>query len=151
MAEPRDIELIDYLAGRGTEARRCEIEAELARSPQLQRRLDELAKIWDLLGEADVELPRRDLYPHVAAAEQARRAHLPWWARAAAAIVLAAVGGHVAGRVHLRITPSEPDPEPVTASTVADDLHLDAFGTTGVYAFAQDLLSGRDEDEGNTQ
>jgi len=146
METPTNIELLDHIAGRGDPKRREEIESALRQSPQLRKRFDELQSLWNLLGEADVDVPARDLWHRVATrlnrGQYRPAAATAWWARAAAAVLLAACIGHLAGR----LTPRQAQPLPaVTEVDVAKELALDALASTPVARFAEGLETDPDE------
>ncbi|MCP4621459.1 MAG: hypothetical protein GY844_34075, partial [Bradyrhizobium sp.] len=110
MTDPTDLELIDHSLGRGSTETRRQIDAQLSASPELRQRQAELTAMWDLLCEAEADLPAADLWPKVAEGLQyepggqkvlAGPWRLPYWARAAAAVVLATCVGYGSARARL--------------------------------------------------
>ena len=109
MTHPTDLELIDHFLGRGPAEARQRVEAQLAASPELRQRQAQLTAMWDLLGQAETELTDRDLWPAVAEGLQYESGQkvlagpwrLPYWARAAAAVVLATCVGYGSARARL--------------------------------------------------
>lgn len=153
MTDFNDMELIEHIAGRGDSDLQRRIDEALAASAELRARYEELAVTWQLLGRADAALPARDLRDDVVALIERRHTQgdvlgrvgaAGWW-RAAAAIVLAAGVGHLAGRVSLPDTST--DLAAVTETDVQQELEFDAIGAGPMFSFAQDVLIEPDSNQ----
>ena len=148
MTHPTDLELIDHFLGRGAAEVRERVESQLAASPELRQRQAQLTAMWDLLGEAEPELPARDLWPAVAEGLQyepggqkvlAGPWRLPYWARAAAAVVLATCVGYGSARARLGWGIGETIAAPEEAE-VAEQLGLGAIGGESYQLLANSFL-----------
>jgi len=104
----KDLELLDLLAGKLAADSRESVEAHIASCPECARRREDLRATWRLLGEWKVESPGVDLLPGIRAAIEKseegrastvpRRLNLRVVLRAAAAVLIAVLVGHIAGR-----------------------------------------------------
>ena len=154
-----DMDLIEWAAGRLPDGRRDEVDAHLAACAECRQRGRQFAGTWRALGGWDVGTDGRNLSARVAA--RARRRNVPLRsgllrrvAGAAAAIVLAAAMGHLAGQWRLSATapdsgtsgPVTPDEAAVTAT-----LHLHAFGIGSPAGLSELVLDDppAPEQEGN--
>ncbi len=131
MNHPTELELIEWTAGRLEPERARAVHAHVAVCEACARTAAAQRDTWDALGNWTVTPPACDLWPAVEAQLEGTsapaRAGRPSWprtaVRAAAAILLAAAVGHVAGRwVRSRVG------EPAVAVAFAESLHLDALG-----------------------
>lgn len=122
MGHPRDTEWIELAAGRLDESAAAELRRHLAACPDCRRRSENLAGVWDQLGEMPGP-PPGDLTGRVlAAARDGSAGGLAWpmrrWvlgmARAAAVVAVSVTGGYLAGRWH-------PTPEPAPVATRAGE------------------------------
>ena len=147
MTNPSDLELIDHFLGRSAAAARQRIDAQLEASPELRQRQAELTAMWDLLGKAEADLPEKDLWPGVAEGLQYESGgqkvlagpwRLPYWARAAAAIVLATCVGYGSARARLGWS-TQPVAAPAETE-VAEGLGVDALDTQSYQTLACSFL-----------
>ena len=131
MNHPTELELIEWTAGRLESERAQAVRAHVAVCEPCARTARAQRDTWDALGNWTVTPPARDLWPAVEAQLEGTsapaRAGRPSWPRtvfrAAAAVLLAAAVGHVAGRwVRSRVG------KPPVATAFAESLHLDEFG-----------------------
>ena len=150
MNDLTDLQLIDHYLSRDGELTHRQVAAALAASADLKRRYDELAATWELLGRADISLPETDLWNGVANRLRyqpsgpvilAPLLAMPYWARAAAAVILAACAG--AGTGLLRSPGEAPlaPPAVVTEAEVTEQLYLDALASNTVQGLGDILLS----------
>ena len=150
MNDLTDLQLIDHYLGRDDELTHREVDAALDASADLKRRYDELAATWDLLGKADISLPEADLWSGVASRLRyqpqgpvilAPLLAMPYWARVAAAVILAACVGAGSGLLRLprQVTPTPTTP--VTEADVTEQLYLDALASNTVQGLGDILLS----------
>ncbi|HUU91661.1 MAG TPA: hypothetical protein VM238_10665 [Phycisphaerae bacterium] len=131
MNHPTELELIEWTAGRLERERAEAVGAHVADCEVCARTASAQRDTWDALGDWTVAPPACDLWPAVEARIEGTsapaRAVGPSWPRtvfrAAAAILLAAAVGHVAGR-WVRSRMGKP---PVEAAFV-ESLRLDALG-----------------------
>jgi len=132
MNHPSELELIEWAAGRLEPERARAVHAHVAVCEACARTAAAQRDTWDALGDWTVAPPACDLWPAVEAqlegASAPARAGRPSWPRtvfrAAAAIVLAAAVGHVAGRwVRSRVG------KPPVAVAFAESLHLEALAS----------------------
>jgi len=130
MNHPTELELIEWTAGRLEPERAQAVRAHVAVCEACARTAATQRDTRDALGDWTVTPPARDLWPAVEAQLEGTaapaRAGRPSWprtaVRAAAAILLAAAVGHVAGR-WVRSRVGKP---PVEAAFV-ESLHLEAL------------------------
>lgn len=150
MTDLTNLQLIDHYLGRGEELAHRQVDAALAASADLKRRYDELAATWELLGKADISLPDTNLWDGVAnrlryqpqgPAVLAPLLAMPYWARAAAAVILAACVGAGSGLLRLprEVTPTPP--AAVTEADITEQLQLDALASNTVQGLGDILLS----------
>lgn len=156
MTEPTDLELVDHFLGRGPAGARSRIDAQLTQAPELKQRYDDLAATWELLGAADVPLAQRDLWDGLAEKLQYQPSRLtvlapvfraPFWARAAAAVVVAACVGYGTAQLHLGLGGSAVQPVDVAEAEVAEQLGLAAFGGSTIEQLAEGLTGTSDSTE----
>ncbi len=159
MAHLEERELLDLAQGPLPAGRRDEVEEHLRQCAECRRRFDDLQETSRLLGEWEVGVGGRDLWPAIEARvlREGRRV-IPWpVAKAAlriAATVLLAFGmGHVAGRWARHEWP-RPESVAVSAAQVDDGavsewLHLSTFAQslpTGLAAIVLDDAPGSAEE-----
>jgi anti-sigma factor RsiW len=125
---PNESELVRLVGGEVPADRRERLVGHLQSCPSCRRTFDEIQATWELLGELQVQPTGADFTSRVLAAAARRPAPLPWL-RIAAAIVVAAGAGWIAGRAM-----PLPGPAPLAAATsqVSDEqlavsLGLDAL------------------------
>jgi len=163
MSAITDIELLDHLAGRLPAERAEAIERALVDSPEVRERYERLKRMYDLLGEAEAMVDDRDLWPLIAArlaerSDEERAAvigRIGGWSRVAAAVLLAAGLGHVAGLLTLAgsTAPGDAMDSPsaevadVDETDVVDELGFAALGTGAVGSFAEAMLNDTSNDE----
>ena len=148
MDHPAELELIEWVAGRLTPERAAAIETHLAACDPCRHKASAQRQTWDAMGDwtvtprahhlwSCVEARLRDTSGHV----RRERTGWPWMVvRAAAAILLAAAVGHVAGRWVRSRTVGPP-----STTTFAEALHLDALGAespVGLTAAMRPLMPG---------
>ncbi len=147
MNEITDLQLIDHFLQRDPSDQHSRIDVQLAESPELKRRYDEVASMWQLLGAAERELPPRDLWSNInEALPIASRdglfvsvTHAPWWVRAAATVLLAVCIGYGTGQLQLgRVKPAPVD---MADAEVAGQLYLAAFDASSIQQFGSQLLN----------
>ena len=97
MADEYNTRLSSYLDGELTAAERAQIEAELRESPEMQRALDDLARVRDWATSYRGRMPEDDPWDAIVAqldgeAGDARRSRARFWEAIAAG--LAAIGGN---------------------------------------------------------
>jgi anti-sigma factor RsiW len=156
MTEPTDLELVDHFLGRGPDDARRRLDAQLTQTPELKRRYDDLAATWELLGAAEVSLAQRDLWDGVAAKLQYQPSRLtvlapifraPFWARAAAAVVVATCVGYGTAQLHLGLGSGAVQPVDVAEAEVAEQLGLAAFEGGTIRQLAEGLTGTSDSTE----
>lgn len=156
MNKPTDLDLLDHYLGRGDPRTRRQLDQALEASPKLHDRREELISLWQLLGEADAELPSYDLWPNLAErlasgpcrpVEQDRFASKSWWAVASAAVVAAALVGYGSGQLRLD-RQAAATTVTVNESDVITQLQLTVFGSGSVQQLGQNLLE--DDTQGST-
>ena len=153
MTDLTDLQLIDHYLSRGDELTRRQVDAALAASPDLKRRYDQLVRTWELLGRADLPLPQADLWDGVARKLQyhsrgpAVLLAMPYWARAAAAVVLAACVGIGSGLLRLPRQTTTAPPELISETDVTEQLYLDALASNTVQGLGDILLSNTQSTE----
>jgi anti-sigma factor RsiW len=130
MNHPTELELVEWTAGRLEPERARAVHAHVAVCETCARTAAAQRDTWDALGNWTVTPPACDLWPAVEAQLEGTsapaRAGRPSWLRtavhAAAAILLAAAVGHVAGRwVRSRVG------EPAVEVAFVESLHLEAL------------------------
>ncbi|MHC4985643.1 MAG: hypothetical protein ACYTFO_05750 [Planctomycetota bacterium] len=150
MNDLTDLQLIDHYLGRDEELAHRQVDAALATSADLKRRYDELAATWELLGKADISLPEADLWSGVASRLRyqpqgpvilAPLLAVPYWARAAAAVILAACVGAGTGLLRSPGDATAAPPAVVTEAEVSEQLYLDALASNTVQGLGDILLS----------
>ena len=130
MNHPTELELVEWTAGRLEPERAEAVRAHVADCEACARTASAQRDTWDALGDWTVTPPACDLWPAVEArlegtSAPARAVGRGWFRtvfRAAAAILLAAAVGHVAGRwVRSRVG------EPPVEVAFVESLHLEAL------------------------
>ena len=149
MEHLKDIELMEWAAGRAPAEERAAAEAHLAACPECQGRLDAARQTWQVLGQWQVTAGR-DLADSVldAAGRQTQLPPVPVWRRvaspvlrAAAAILLAAGIGHAAGRwAWPRLAGSPPIVAEADELAAAKALSLDVLAQHSVANLAEAVL-----------
>jgi len=141
--------LLDYLADRLDEADRRTLEAALQRDPALRQRLDELRATWQVLGEDRAASPQHDLFSAIAerlddsaAPAVIGRIGPGWWMKAAAAVLVAATAGHLAGRSTWTTTDATTDTVvAVDDSDITDQLQLNLLASGPILSFSEELYT----------
>ena len=128
---PTELELIEWVADRLETERAEAVQAHVAACDACRQKASAQREAWDNAGGWDVRPPARDLWPAVEARlrddRHAAQVNRPGWPRvairAAAAVLLAAAVGHVAGRLVRSRGGQSPPP-----TAFVQSLHLDALG-----------------------
>ncbi len=116
MKHVNDIELIEYVAGKLTASRDEEVREHIAACKECSERWREAAKMWNALGQWDVDTADHDVAERITAlakeAERGQQQHkiardlqigfLPAVVRVAASIIIAVGVGHQLGKYSVR-------------------------------------------------
>jgi len=116
MKHVNDIELIEYVAGKLTASRHNEVREHMATCLECSERWREAAKMWNALGQWDVDITDHDVAERITAlakeAERGQQQHkiardlqigfLPAVVRVAASIIIAVGVGHQLGKYSVR-------------------------------------------------
>ncbi|MBE3097535.1 MAG: zf-HC2 domain-containing protein [Planctomycetes bacterium] len=132
MKHPTELERIEFVAGRLPAAQRAALERHLAECEACRRWTDDQRRAWDLAGAWRAEEPRADIAAGVLARAD-RPGGIVWSGRLgllarAAAVLLAALAGHLAGRVVRDREARMPALSAQAASAASEALCLEALG-----------------------
>jgi len=123
---PGDGELVRLLAGETTAQQRRALAEHLEQCPGCRDRYARLEQTWRLLGEWTPPAGR-DLAVSIVAAAR-RRDAVRWWTAMAAAVVLAAGAGVVAGLITAQPVSSD---RPISTAEVVQAIGLDHLAAEG--------------------
>lgn len=151
MTDLTDAELLEYIAGHCSDEQGRRVRELIDASPEIKKRYDELAAVYELLGQADVALPARDLWPDVARRLTEREAGVGvrWWARAAAAVLIAALAGHLVGRYGVSRVRTDGTQQTIADADVVEQLRLDVFTSGPMGPFGGGADSSADDEWSN--
>jgi len=152
-----DLELLEYLSSHLPAERQAQIDALLAGDESLRRRLSELRRTWELMGDWRVDAAGTDLRAGVQERLARRRGlSLPNWpavnwrivGRVAATWLIAiGLGITIARTVPWR----QPMPQEPSLSLLEDEisqrLYLDMLGSGGSTGMTQSLLEDDSEED----
>ena len=104
MEHINDAQMLEMLSGHVPADEQESLLAHIAQCSSCQQRLSELRQAWDDLGALEIDTSRLDLLPNLTSAIHHRSRHINFLSiqgltRIAASILLAALIGHVAGRL----------------------------------------------------
>jgi len=164
MNHPTPTELLDRAAGRLPADRLAEVDRHLADCDACRRRADDLARTWSVLGRWPAAAADRDLWPGIrlrlvqanddggtladepAVAPVAKPAWTQVALKAAAAVVLAGLAGHLAGRWVVE-TRADRAASPDGPTLVARTMHLHELGAAYPAGLADALPTLMTQDE----
>ncbi len=151
MTDLTDAELLEYIAGHCSDEQAGRVRELIDASPETKKRYDDLAAVYELLGQADIAPPARDIWPGVARrlTEREAGAGVRWWGRAAAAVLIAALAGHLVGRYGVSRVRTDGTQQTVADAEVVEQLRLDVFTSGPMGPFGGGADSSTDDERSN--